>query len=219
MDEINRATFLLWSETDEYKRHIYDVNNDVRTALEMYDKPYVAFSGGKDSSVMLSLVIKQDPNIMIFHWDYGRYYIPREMEHSFIDNAMKMGAKNIRVRTSKLYEREKRDAQNVLGRIMLGYAVPGLRKEGFNACFLGLRKEESCKRKRRINGLFEFGEITNVFPVMNLTWKDVYAYIVANNLPYPSFYDERAKIFGYDQVRLVTFFDPEFEKLGSIYES
>ena len=181
------------------------------------DKPYVAFSGGKDSSVMLSLVLEQKSDVMVFHWDYGRYYIPRKMEHEFVASAIKIGAKNIRVRTSSLYNKEKRNAKNVLGRIMLGYEVPKLNKEGFDACFLGLRKEESLKRKSRIKGLFEFREITNVFPVMDLTWKDVWAYIVQNKIPYPSFYDERSEIYGYDKVRLVTFFDSEFEKLGSIY--
>ena len=55
------------------------------------------------------------------------------------------------------------------------------------------------------------------FPLLNLTWKDVWAYIISNNLPYPSIYDRYAEVLGYDKVRLVTFFDNEFEKLGAPY--
>ncbi|OYT64161.1 hypothetical protein B6U67_00735 [Methanosarcinales archaeon ex4484_138] len=215
MDEIWRETFLFWSETEEYQKKVKEVKKNVQMALNRFRKPYVSFSGGKDSTVMLHLVLEQKPDVMVFHWDYGRYFIPREIEREFLNNAQKIGARNIVVKSSSLYEKKGRGAQNVLGRVMIGLVVPQLKKEGYDGCFVGLRAEEASRRNARTKNLFESGIITSTFPIRHLTWKDVWAYIVSNNLPYPSVYDKYAKVLGWDKVRLVTFFDPEFDKFGS----
>ncbi len=48
-----------------------------------------------------------------------------------------------------------------------------------------------------------------------LRWRDVWAYIFSKNLPYASVYDTYAPVVGLENCRLVTFFDPEFDKFGS----
>ncbi len=37
----------------------------------------------------------------------------------------------------------------------------------------------------------------------------------SHSLPYASIYDIYAPVVGWDKVRLTTFFDPEFDKLGA----
>lgn len=45
--------------------------------------------------------------------------------------------------------------------------------------------------------------------------RDIWAYIVTNNLPYCSHYDRYGALLGIEQVRMSTFFDPEFDKFGA----
>ena len=54
-----------------------------------------------------------------------------------------------------------------------------------------------------------------VHPIYNFTWRDVWAYVFRHNVPVPSIYIRYAKLLGWDRVRLVTFFDREFEKYGA----
>lgn len=175
----------------------------------------MAFSGGKDSTCILHLVLQQKPDVMVFHWDYGPYYVPRWLENEFIENARKIGARNIRVETSSKYMALKRNAINVLGTEYLGNAVLKLYNEGYDAVFVGLRKEESCRRKTRIKANRSLSVIREIYPIQNWSWQDVWAYIFSNDLPYASIYNTYAPIVGWDRVRLVTFFDPEFDKFGN----
>jgi len=211
----------MWTKTEEYQNRIHEAEVIIQKALKKTNRQFVSFSGGKDSTVMLHLVLKQAKNILVLHWDYNRYYIPQEIEDKIICNAHKLGAKNIRVETSILYKQLKRDAVNVLGKELIGRLMPKMRAEGYDGCFLGLRSEEGCGRKARTKTWFEYhGEHVapaNIFPIRSLKWLDVWAYIVSNSLPYLSVYDKYAKILGYDKVRLVTFFDMEFEKFGAPY--
>jgi len=221
VDERTRKSFLMWTKTEEYHSRICEAEEIIRKAYEKISRPFVSFSGGKDSTVMLHLVLQQDSNVLVLHWDYGRYYMPREIEAEILANAQKIGAKNIRVETSIQYEKQKRKAVNVIGRDLIGRIMPKMKAEGYDCCFLGLRAEESMKRKRRTKTWLEYhGEHVapaNVFPIRRLKWLDVWGYIVSNGLPYPKIYDLYAPLLGWDKARLVTFFDMEFEKLGSPY--
>jgi len=213
-----KKIFKMFAETDEHKAKVQKAQNIIRKALHTSKKPYIAYSGGKDSTCVLQLVLQQKPDIMVLHWDYGRYYIPRPLAQELVDNAIEIGAKNIRIETSAKYEELKRNAVNVLGEDFLGKLLPRLKQEGYDLCFLGLRAQESVKRKRKLKtrGVFwkESGFL-NCAPIANWTWQDVWAYIFGNNLPYASVYDLYVPVVGWDKVRLTTFFDPEFEKLGN----
>jgi len=204
-----------WAQTNEHKIRVEEAQRIIKEALRQYQKPYVAFSGGKDSTCVLHLVLEQKPDVMVLHWDYGPYYIPRWLEKEFIENAQKIGTKSIRVETSTEYLWLGRKAVNVLGREYMGRLIPALKKEGYDLAFVGLRKEESLKRKRRISRGESVGEIPECWPVQNWTWQDVWAYIFSHDLPYASVYDIYAPVVGWDKVRLTTFFDPEFDKIGA----
>jgi 3'-phosphoadenosine 5'-phosphosulfate sulfotransferase (PAPS reductase)/FAD synthetase len=215
LDPVTRRSFQLWAGTQGYAERIGEAEAAVEEALHSFCRPYIAFSGGKDSSVMTHMVLRSSPEATVFHWDYGPYYIPRWLRDEFLNNARALGARNIRVETSGLYLKEKRDARNVIGRILIGKLGPQMRKE-YDSCFLGLRAEEGVKRRVRTKNPYEDDlGITNIFPVRGLTWRDVWAYLVSRGLPYASIYDRYGPVIGWDKVRLVTFFDREFEHFGS----
>lgn len=206
---------MAWSQQPQYRREVAQAKAKMQEALASCHKPYVAFSGGKDSTVMTSLVLQQRPNIMTLHWDYGRYFIPQMVHEEIIANARALGACNLRLETSPLYEQEGRRATNVLGRHMFGRLVPQLMREGYDRVFVGLRTEESLKRRRRIRAGRNAGVIQECWPLADMTWMTVWAYIIEHNLPYLSLYDERAALVGYDLARFTTLFDQEFHDLGT----
>ena len=210
---INKDFFLLWTTSDWYKNVLKEAKSIIDDALKRH-KCYVAFSGGKDSTCVLHLVLQYDPNILVLHWDYGRYYIPAEVERQIICNAKAMGAKNVRVETSSEYEKLGRNAINVLGREYLGKLVGDLHKQGYTGVFVGLRKEESIKRKLRIKNQINITCMKEFYPVSSWKWQDVWAYIFSNNVPYLEHYDKYARVVGWDKARFTTFFDPEFDKFG-----
>ena len=210
-----KEVFRQWAKTDEHLVKVEEARRIIAEALRRHQKPYVSFSGGKDSTCVLHLVLQQKPDVTVLHWDYGPYYIPRWLAAEFVENARRIGAVNIRVETSPEYERLGRNAINVLGRECLEKLIPNLKKEGYDLAFVGLRREESVRRRWRIDRGQSLGIIPECWPVGNWSWKDVWAYIFGNDLPYASIYDIYAPVVGWDKARLTTFFDPEFDKFGN----
>lgn len=108
MNLIDREMYLIYSETDEYQEAVRQLHENVSKAFSEHSKPYVAYSGGKDSLVMSHAVLRENPGTLIFHWDYGPYYMPRELEREIIDMAHQIGARNLRVESTNVYKVKKR---------------------------------------------------------------------------------------------------------------
>jgi len=214
MDDMHREMFLLHANTENYAEHLQNAECIIKNCLQNY-KPYAAVSGGKDSMVMLHIILKYAPNIYIAHWDYGKYFIPTNIERQIIKNIKAIGGKNLHIYTSKLYDIHQRNAKNVLGKIFIGKVGNELYEKGYNAVFVGLRKEESCKRKRKILYNRKTEKIKEFYPLQNWSWLDVWAHIIKNNVPYLYTYDKYAHILGYKNTRMTTFFDKEFNHLGT----
>lgn len=211
MNSMWRETFLLHSQTDEFRAKVKEADSIIEKALKQYKKPYVAFSGGKDSTCVVHLVLKHHPDIMVHHWDYG-IYMTKQFENEVRENAKKMGVRNFRLETSELYYQG--CDKPVWYKEFFGRVLPAYLKEGYDAVFVGLRKEESVKRKRRISNNKSLSKIREIWPLAEWTWMDVWSYIILMKLPYPSVYDVYGPVIGWDKVRFSTFFDPEFEKFG-----
>lgn len=218
MDKRWHEYFLLYSQTEEFQKKLELSKNIIEKALTEFKKHYISYSGGKDSTALMHMVLKQKEDTTVIHWDFGRYYIPRKLHNEIINNARRCGAKNLLVLTSPLYDKLKRNAQGILGKCFIGIEIPKLIKQGYDCAFIGLRAEESVKRKLKTQEYYEYDKrgIMNVYPLRDWTWRDVWAYIISNNVPYlDSFYDKYAKLLGYDKARFVTLFDKEFDKFGS----
>jgi 3'-phosphoadenosine 5'-phosphosulfate sulfotransferase (PAPS reductase)/FAD synthetase len=101
--------FQLWSETEEYQRRILEAQKVIRKALNQYNSPYLSYSGGKDSTVMLYMVLQQKPDLTVWHWDYGNSLMPREIEKEVLENAKKIGAINIIINKRENHETARTD--------------------------------------------------------------------------------------------------------------
>lgn len=202
-----------WAEMEEHKTRVKEAQNTIRQALCECKKPYVAFSGGKDSTCVLHLVLQQCPAVTVFHWDYGPYLMPREIERETLEIARRLGTKELVIETSPQY-RSRQDT-GIWYKEFFGRVTKDLLEKGHDLVFVGIRKEESVSRRLRIQAGRSLTRIKECWPIQNWSWKDVWAYLLSNNVPYHSVYDKYAPVVGWDKARFVTFFDPEFDKFGS----
>lgn len=211
------AAFLAHADSLEYKRRIADANRTIRDALAIHKRPMIAFSGGKDSLVAAHLVLRQAPDALLYHWWTGPYMMPQVFEDE-VRAAGRSLARNFRWGTSEKYtDPDVSDAEKekLFNTAYLGGAVPRLKAEGYDICFVGIRAEESNKRARRVRNHIGLGLMDEVHPVGWLTWKDIWATIVANDLPYHSLYDHQAPIIGWDRARYGSFFAEKHKGYGT----
>lgn len=137
-----RETFKLWAQTAEYAQHLQNARERIENALVRSSQPYVSYSGGKDSTVMMHLVLQQAPDATVWHWYYGKYFVPEDIEAQVIAIAESMNAM-LAVETSERYDIEKRDAMNIWGHEFFTRVAPRMVAEGYDRAFIGIRAEES----------------------------------------------------------------------------
>jgi len=203
--------FLAWAETEEFKRKVESAKRVIRQALSIARKPYVAVSGGKDSLTVLHLVLQEKRDIDVWHWDHGRWLMPRGVEREIV-RALRGVCKpeQLVIESSKsLDEEEARWDYKRWYRAFYGKLNRIAKERGWDLCFLGIRAEESHRRRVKYD-FFVRGEITICCPIFDWSWRDVWAYVFANKLPYPKVYDKLAELVGWENARLTTFFDHEF---------
>jgi len=105
--------FKLWGRTEWFRARVREAERVIEEALSRFNRPYVAFSGGKDSTALMHIVLRKDPNVTVVHWDYGPFFVPRELHREILSIARGCGARDIRVLSSQLYWKLGRKARNV----------------------------------------------------------------------------------------------------------
>jgi len=177
------------------------------------DGGVVSVSGGKDSMVMLHIVVSGcRRDVPVFHWDHGPALMPREVENEITHNILAVApSAKIIIKKYSLGNSEKARED---WRPWYREFFSTLRSLGYRHHLLGIRAEESSRREAR-GRVVRRKHWTEAHPIYHFTWRDVWAYIFKHNIPVPSTYYKYAKLLGWDKVRLVTFFDKEFEKYGT----
>lgn len=214
MDERWRQAFLERSMTPDHRRAVREAEDIIRGALERAQRPYVAFSGGKDSTVMAHLVLQQRPGTMVWHWDFGPY-MPASIRAEVIAVAQRLGAHNLRIDTTAAYEQTDGDEGNLWARSLFGRVIPRLLQQGYDLGFIGIRSQESGNRRRRIRAGRSLTSLRECWPISSWSWLDVWAYIVSQGLPWVSVYDREAEVVGWDNVRFSDFFGGGGERVGA----
>lgn len=210
-----KKTFELWSKQEIHKERLKIAENNIKQVLRHW-KPIVLYSGGKDSLVLLHMVMKHDNNIPVYYSDSGYDYdskqvkMPREMTKEILRIGKLAGAKHI-------YSCGHKDPSS---KRFFGNLFKVMGKHKCNLELLGIRGEESTGRKNRVKGplVRVEGSRRLAFPLRDWDWKDIWAYLVMNKLEYLSYYDQYANVEGYDNVRLSSRFSKGLlHKGGSLY--
>jgi 3'-phosphoadenosine 5'-phosphosulfate sulfotransferase (PAPS reductase)/FAD synthetase len=168
MDE---KSALLYAKLNQHKYLVRKTYNFIGWALRKVSNPYVACSFGKDSAVMLHLVLQHRPDVDVrfIRWK-------NETEH--IDNYDEVISQwgNINLDQIELFRENLNDSRK-----------ERFDSQGYDSYFIGLRQSESVARRITLksHGKFYLNKsgMIRISPLAEWSNEDVAAYLFSNNLP------------------------------------
>lgn len=191
-----RQRFTLHARLRQYRWRVQQARDAITDWLSRCSNPYVSFSGGKDSSVVLHLVRSLAPYTPCVYWDADccfpevsalidattnctRY----PTDEPFLDTLARYG----------LFSDGDIDRATMQSTVY-GPVERWTRDGAFDGAAYGLRQDESRGRRMmgRQRGAVFFSERYQVWqcqPVTTWSYDDIWAYIVTNDVPYAGTYD------------------------------
>lgn len=189
-----RKLFLLHAQRKGFQRKVDMARERVREWLGHVSNPYVAFSTGKDSTCILSLVREQRAETPAVYFDADCAYpesvsllgqitnlIKFLTDEPFLDSLVRLGLRTPFDDTMQTL------VYGPVKRLMAQYEFDGM-------CY-GLRAEEASGRRKHAlsRGAVFWHKRDSVWacmPVWDWVYQDVWAYIVTNSLSYCGVYDK-----------------------------
>lgn len=208
---------------------------EIERVYERDPEAVVACSGGKDSMAVLVLAAASGADHRALHFDWGRRFVPRELEQEIVANIcsyvpeQRLYVASYERAEFELFPENSHFQRNLRGEPG-GETYEGVGKlagalrycQDVSLQLVGLRAGESGGRDRKLDGLY--GESLGqpaAFPIRDWSARDVWAFLIDRGVPHPSYYDHVAHATGdgsprdYEQARLSTVHDPEFENLNA----
>lgn len=197
MRPIERAGYLAHARTPRYEGRVQSARALVAQMLACCERPWVAFSGGKDSTVVLHLVRSLAPDTPA-HYGHEQWVLPET--EALIAATPDVTQTALPDRHAEWFDVWQDPAEVPEG---VTYIDPtqgldewnyGHALLGADGMFLGLRAEENSDRRMFLlrrgplfychrHGLWECN------PLYNWTVHDVWAYIADRQVPYNAAYD------------------------------
>lgn len=180
-----------------FRRKVSQAEGFVEQWLERCDRPYIAFSGGKDSVATLGVVqsVAKRHGLIVpvmwhnsgVEWPGVPLMIERMRSIGLIKDFYEVKTQADVPELKRMQARGEISAKQK-DKIALFVPVDEFIKEyGFTGAAVGLRKEES--KGRLLDGIVH-GEVfekkdgfIRCLPINNFSWRDVYAYIAEMQLP------------------------------------
>lgn len=173
---MDNRTALLYAKLKQHKALVNKTSGFIRWALQRVENPYVACSFGKDSAVMLHLILQHNPRIPVRFASHPETRLLDNYEE-VIDLWLK---KNINYQ--EIYcegglvkvRHAQRDALDAM-------------HEDWDSFFVGIRKEESFGRRVSLKKYGMFHKLKNgrikISPLADWSEKDITAYVLSRKLP------------------------------------
>jgi 3'-phosphoadenosine 5'-phosphosulfate sulfotransferase (PAPS reductase)/FAD synthetase len=179
--------YLEYSETDIYRRRASRAIAIIKEARSSR-KPYLSFSGGKDSQSILCLMYLHNIRMPVFHrsdtLDFPdcAIFCKNECEELGFEYHEEMYDTVAELRQSDMME---------LFTVKTPQAAKKFaRKHHLDCAIIGLRKQESKGRKYHLmKGSYNDGEFLNVFPIADFKGEDVMATILLADRKWFHVYD------------------------------
>jgi 3'-phosphoadenosine 5'-phosphosulfate sulfotransferase (PAPS reductase)/FAD synthetase len=195
---------LLYAKTRQHKRRVDEARRIVSSALATAESRwYVAFSGGKDSTCLLSLVREQAPSTVAVS-SIQEWRLPETSEYlgSIANLALTASGSDHGTGWSPNWENAEAIPPGVLWLgAKIGDDDQTIKNYGRseNGVFIGLRADENARRKvhiRKAGALFfnSTNQVWQAYPIAHWSVMDVWAFILANGIDYNHAYDRMTEI-------------------------
>lgn len=200
--ETQRKMDLLHSRTLEFRSVVASAQQTIHHALQHMKKPYISFSGGKDSLVMLHMILEQKQDLPVIYWDADASYPDTDEFLNRLAIQWKLDFKRIKTEPMlNIFRKYGINHPQIEEKTMIATVyrpIAKLMKQyHFDGVFVGLREEESFGRRQLIKHKGQtfwnkYQHVTECLPVAYFRTEDIWAYITSRNLPYNSVYDHTA---------------------------
>ena len=201
MDEFTRTGFVAHVMLPVYRRRVAQAQKWVREALELCENPYIAFSTGKDSTVMADMVWREQPEVPAVYFDADACF-PESIE--LLERYEQRGRNIVVWKTEPILDTMERvggptsprsDAATMRSTVYEPIEAL-LAAHEYDCSFVGLRADENKDRKRamQIRGPRFYSKRDGIlvcWPIGWLTFEDVWAYILSEDVDYCAVYDRQ----------------------------
>lgn len=217
MRNTERVQHELYAKTKVFQQKFDRAKQLIEDALDTIERPYIAFSGGVDSTVLLDLLYSAGHKLDVYWGDDGYDYFESIRFFDTIEERYDFYLHRIRCLDPwndwcKEMSRPDLVAPPITPEIDAAWGNPhdwddtwsSLKdawRQGYSGVFLGMLARESQSRRLVLNGgkrpLYQVKEENDMWHCSPLAaWSkfDVWAYIVSRNLPYNPAYDKLAEL-------------------------
>lgn len=197
MDAVTREALLLRSTLPQFRRRVEQSRGIIEECLARARSPYVAFSAGKDSSVVLHLVREIAPDVPAV-WSDDEWNLPETL--ALVERTSNCHRIAGRVPHASFFTSwDTPDPALPAGTIWVDapnrdgiqqFAI----RQGYDATFIGLRADENGRRRLhlRTHGLLFFAQNYQIWQCNPIGWwsvEDVWSYILSRGVDYNRAYD------------------------------
>lgn len=207
-DALGPEIYELRLSARQYRQRIDDARRDIAAVLKHMRRPYVSYSCGKDSSVLAHLVRGIEPSIPLRFLSSGETRLVHNVD-DVLGWFRTRGAVIEEILIDRVFTEEWRDATWDKQRRAGRGDLQGLTDGAWGGVFMGLRMEESKRRRTtlsihqtpglpphcyRYNERSRLAGIIRACPLARWTMIDVGAYLLEHEIPHLRWYDT----FGYE---------------------
>lgn len=201
MSPLERAGYLAHARTPGFCRRVERALGVVEDWLTRARRPYVAFSGGKDSSAVLHLVRSLAPDVPAVH-SRADWELPETRQLlAATPGLVEIAGVNRHAEWYTAWEDSEAIPPGVVRVEVEGNSVSNswARANGYDGAAIGLREQENNYRRVHLRSRGEVAWVESraawhCYPVARWATRDVWAYLLSQGVPYNRAYDRLSEL-------------------------